>query len=60
MQVAAWELVANEPLTGEKVARMVEALFSPAAADEEPISSNQYKSAESPIDLSAKHIGSNN
>jgi hypothetical protein len=35
--VAAWELVANEPLTGEKVTRMVETLFSPAA-DEDPIS----------------------
>lgn len=57
--VAAWELVANEPLTGEKVTRMVETLFSSAAADEEPISRNQYKSAESSIDVSAKNIGSN-
>jgi hypothetical protein len=26
--VAAWELVGSEPLTGEKITRMVETLFS--------------------------------
>lgn len=31
--IAAWELVANQPLTGEKLTHMVEALFSPDAKE---------------------------